>query len=68
MNKEFIEEFAGTDVKITMMDDATFEGLSWFVRFENEDDVFSISIDSGDFEFLIKIIKNLREYRSEIII
>ena len=59
MNKDFIEEFAGTDVKITMMDDATFEGLLWFVRSENEDedDVFSISLDSCDFELLVKDIK-----------
>jgi len=35
MNKDFIKEFSGTEVKITMMDDATFEGLLWFVRFEN---------------------------------
>jgi hypothetical protein len=67
MKKEFIEKFTGENVRVTMIDDAKFEGILWFVRFEHEDekDVYSISLNTYDFEFLIEHINNIEIINSQ---
>jgi hypothetical protein len=61
MDKEFIENYAGKHVKLTMIDDHVFEGLLWFVRYEDESEtkVHSITLDSQVFEFLPEHIKKI---------
>lgn len=61
MTKEFIEDFAGVAVKLTMIDDAVFEGVLWFIRYETEEekDVHSISLDTFSFEFKAEHIKKI---------
>ena len=58
MNKYDVEEYAGTRVKLTMMDNCEFEGLVWFLRFtdETETEVLSLSLDSSGWEFYVEDI------------
>ena len=61
MTKEFIDNFAGQRVKLTMIDNTIFEGLLWFVNFEDEEEkqVHSISLDTYKFQFRPEHIKNI---------
>lgn len=61
MNRSYIEEFTGQNVIITMINESTYEGILWFVRFEDktEENVYSICLDSHDFEFEAKYIKDI---------
>lgn len=61
MTKEFIDNYAGQRVKLTMINDAIFEGLLWFVNFKDEKgmEVHSISLDTYKFQFRPKHIKNI---------
>lgn len=61
MTKEFIDNYAGQRVKLTMIDDAIYEGLLWFVNLENEKEmeVHSISLDTYKFQFRPEHIKNI---------
>lgn len=61
MTKEFIENYAGQRVKLTMIDDAIFEGLLWSVNFEDEEEteVHSISLDTYKFQFKPEHIKDI---------
>ena len=53
ISKEFIENYTGLRVKLTMVDGSIFEGLLWFVEYEDEseDNVYSIQLDSYNFSF-----------------
>ncbi len=61
MDKDFIESYVGEKIKLTMIDDALFEGVLWFVRYENVEEkvVHSICLDSYKFEFRSEHIKNI---------
>lgn len=61
MNRDEIESYTGERVRLTMIDDATFEGLLWFVEFEDEREleVASIALDTYGFQFKMEHIKNI---------
>ena len=61
MTKEYIEEFVGEKVKLTMIDDNVFEGILWLVNYETEEEkyVHSIMIDTSSFEFRPEHIKHI---------
>jgi hypothetical protein len=63
MKKEYIENYVGEFVKITMIDNNSFEGVSWFVCYEDEkeENVHSINIDSVDFSFFSSHIKSIEK-------
>lgn len=58
MNKEAVEEYTGECVKIEMIDGSVFEGVLWFVEFEDktEENVFSIALHPYKFNFLVEDI------------
>ena len=59
MTKEFIENYTGLNVKLTMIYNSIFEGLLWLVNFvdENEKEVLSICLDTYKFQFRPEHIK-----------
>jgi hypothetical protein len=61
MDKSFIERYTGENVRLTMIDDAVFEGILWYVEFEDETEqtVFSVSLDSSKFKFMTEHIKKI---------
>jgi len=56
MTKEYIENYVGLNVRLTMIDNSQYEGILWFVMYEDEK-VLSICV--GDFSFEIEEIKNI---------
>jgi hypothetical protein len=64
MKKEYIENYVGEFVKITLIDNNSFEGILWFVCYEDEkeENVHSINIDSVDFSFLSSHIKSIEKF------
>jgi|LakMenE01Jun11ns_1017448.scaffolds.fasta_scaffold8368571_1 hypothetical protein len=67
MTKGYIENFVGTFVKITLINSSTFQGLLWFVRFEDETEekVHSINLDSSEFSFKIEHIISIERVEDE---
>jgi hypothetical protein len=61
MTKEYIDNFAGQRVKLSMIDDSVFEGVLWMVNYESDDEneVHSISIDTSKFQFRPEHIKSI---------
>lgn len=61
MDKSFIESFTGEKVRLTMIDDAVFEGILWYVEFEDETEqtVFSVSLDSYEYKFMTEHIRKI---------
>lgn len=61
MTKENIEKFAGENVRLTMIDNVVFQGILWFIRYEDENEinVKSIIIDTQSFEFCIEHVKSI---------
>ena len=61
MSTEEIEKFAGENIKVTTIDNSIFEGLLFFVEFEDEKEekVAAIHLDTYEFGFLMEDIQKI---------